>query len=409
MSTSQLRSILLASLGSMSLVAGCGPAPRATPSPAPATAARPAPTASEKPPVTSDVDAAAVTRQCAKIAAQQHAALDTLAKKGVPAAKIAAAKELFGKCQPVGKAALVLTIDELDAANTPAEQDPICSRGTVHPSSLAGFGCFDPPCNDCIQGNLMMNLVALPFSSAPRSIGPIAPVTGFRAHSDDGGDYRIGTSIATLRGAIKGSFDVDADGWPELLHCGTIHDLQGDRPTMTTLREEACTLLSTEPSGFGPSITATAIADSLTGRFRMTASGPELAVVQADLRGECGENPDARLHCTGPTLWSRYKDGAFVAPLEGPDPELWSRFVEQCREAAAQKGGESPFGSSVPARIIEKEFCKALPAGKLPPEDLGDRTLAAYCGGGCPAESTIRIIYGATRAMLEAQRPPSRP
>ncbi|MBK9266052.1 MAG: hypothetical protein IPM54_40490 [Polyangiaceae bacterium] len=123
MSTSRLR--LLASLGSMSLLAGCGPAQRATPSPAPGTSARPAPTASapaasapasaaapaagpkapEKPALMADVDAAAVSAQCAKIEAKQHASLDALAKKGLPAAQITAAKELFGKCQPVGKAA----------------------------------------------------------------------------------------------------------------------------------------------------------------------------------------------------------------------------------------------------------------------------------------------------------------
>jgi len=141
----------------------------------------------------------------------------------------------------------------------------------------------------------------------------------------------------------------------------------------------------------------------------MTPSGPELAVLQADLRGECPVDTNTRRHCTGPTLWSRTKNGAFVAPLEGPDPELWSRFVEQCREAAAQKGGESPFGSSIPASIVEKEFCKALPAGKLPPEDLDERTLRAICGRSCPAEMTIRIIYGATRGMLEEHPPSPRP
>jgi len=395
--------VLLAACGSPPGVTSPRPSPSATASTSPSASASAAstpatppsagPSSPEKPSM-DDVDAAAVSAQCEKIRSEQHAALDALANKGLPKKKVIEGKALFGRCIPVGKAAIVLTVDEFGAAIPPAKKDPICTNGRIHPSSLASFGCFDPPCPDCISGNVYMKLVAPPFVALDYPVGMLALPGSHRVGSEDDEGYDLGTSLGALSAAVVGTFDVDGDGWPEVLHCGTVHGLQREP------LEKGCALVSTQPIEFGPSKATTAIENALTGGFRMTPTGPELSVLQIDARSSCAVEFDQKRQCTGPTLWARYDKGVFIPPLEGPDPELWKRFAAQCREPVPDA-----FGETIAASIIEDVFCEAVLAGKLPPEDLDAKTLAKHCPGDCPAQPTLETIYEATRMLLAGTKP----
>ncbi|WP_052376706.1 hypothetical protein [Chondromyces apiculatus] len=353
-----------------------------------------------------DVDAAAVTRACEAMRKKQHAALDALKAKRIDAKKIEHAKKLFGTCHPVGKAALVMTVDALQAVKQP-RRDPICARHDIHPSSLVTFGCFDRTCDDCISGMVSLELVAAPFQAAPMVLGPLSVPSTLRTRSSDGNVVPTGTSIEALSAAHKGAVDVDGDGWPEALHCGTVHAL-GERTDASTPTTDGCVLVSTAPDRFGASKAAERLEEML-GEVRQTAAGPEVLVrsaVTKHVDALCPFGEDERMHvdsfCNGLTLWARYKDGAFVPPLE--DPALPARLTAACKEAEARGEVGAAFGTS--ALMFAEGVCKALQSGKEPAQTLDEGELTELCSvfgaqdSQCAASEASQALYGLFRKAI---------
>jgi hypothetical protein len=395
-----LAAALTTALAQPRIAYGSGPTPSASaalPSATPSVPPSSVAPAEESIIAPSPDELARLDARCAELAKTQHAAIDKLAAKsakGFPAKLVKAAKQQLGRCTRTGPFAVALTIEGLEAAAPPA-RDSACKR-PMAASEAAQFGCFDPPCPDCVRGKLRLHVLDAKGGASATTIGSLAR-EGARMRSN-GDAIALGKALGSLEARV-GGWATLAPGRNLLVHCGTVHHLDGpDDPFQPG--SERCEAFELAKSALSRSSAANGLG-TLTGEIRFTPEGPKIGIIPDDRSSACGSPEETAIAsmCVGPRLWAPVAQGQLGSPYRDPGLRAW--MLSMCRAAA---GAGLDVGAGIAANVIADAVCADLTAGKPLRASLTDEDLAVVCGAAkppvCPIGDTFQTMYGTLRDAL---------
>ncbi len=300
--------------------------------------------------------------------------------------------ETFGHCAPVGTGVSLLTLHGLAAA-PPPPLAPACADNRLHPSVKVSLGCFDPPCPDCVAGEVQLTVFAAEHAPLTLSLGDLsANALGRTRDSDE----PFGIALGSLGGRVSATVQLREKSLG-ILHCGSVHRLN-DLNDPYHPAGEACALL--EYDGLNLVLSGANAIGAWTGQVRSSAEGPRLGVVVDDRSDACGPPGEALPNtCLGPVVWAPVVDG------EPRHPYQSAGFREAVRASclASKNGSASEFGDGIAGWVLGEVLCADLLAGKPPRARLTSNDLSAVCGirTDCAIGDTFQAMYAELRDAMK--------